>query len=256
MSPRWHTARRNNGKPLPVHIRSIARMTWALAALMLLAATPSWAQERKYPSDALCKKELLCRRCDGPSCMKVATPAPWPEVRLQESTVPFNIGSTFRVRFPKDPSEVVLVNGPGDATVRYGARRWISVQLLSAASAGLPQREGEHSSKSGELSYSDVPRILHMNTAEDAEPKNLNDRRIWRSALTSKNGLLANSTELIAAEKGPLTVYLSNGGVANTSASAWVVHRNLKDYVLLVQAKGFSFDDFRQVVASIDALRE
>ena len=239
-----------------MHIRSIARMTtWALAAMVLVTAAPSWAQESKYPSDALCKKELLCRRCDGPSCMKVATSVPWPDTRLEEGTVPFHLGSAFKVRFPKGPSEVKVLGG-GDLLVRYDAGRWISVQLLTAAKAGLPQREGDRAVKSGTLSYSDAPRILYMQTAEDVEPKDIQDRRIWRSALTSKNHLFANSTELMAAEKGPLTVYFSNGGVAETSGSAWLTHRNFKDSVLFVQANGFSFDDLKRVVASVDALRE
>jgi hypothetical protein len=235
-------------------VRSRPIIRSGIAALLSLAClAPAIAQQRAYPSDALCKREQLCRRCDGPSCMKVATSVAWPDTRLEDGTFPFYVASAFKVRFPKGPSEVVAMGGEGDLTARYGPGRFISVQVLTGAGAGLK----EHSdTRAAALSYADVPRILYTKTPVDPEPAVVNDRRIWRIALASKNHLFENTTELNVAERGPLTVYFSDAGVGGSTGTAYVVHRKVKDSVLLVQAKGFSFDDVRRVVGSIEALRE
>jgi hypothetical protein len=49
---------------------------------------------------------------------------------------------------------------------------------------------------------------------------------------------------------------MSDARVAGDTTVAYVTHKRIKDSYLQVQAKGFSFDDVRRVVGSIEALRE
>jgi hypothetical protein len=49
---------------------------------------------------------------------------------------------------------------------------------------------------------------------------------------------------------------MSDARVAGDTTVVYVTHKRLKDSYLHVQAKGFSFDDVRRVVGSIEALRE
>ena len=61
---------------------------------------------------------------------------------------------------------------------------------------------------------------------------------------------------MTVAERGALTAYMSDARVADNTTVAYVTHKRIKDSYLQVQAKGFSLDDVRRVVGSIEALRE
>ena len=73
-------------RPLPAAVRprAVRQLQFAKAigfvqlcfALWLPAPAP--ASEHAYPPDRMCEEEQLCRRCDGPACMKVAIEQPWP----------------------------------------------------------------------------------------------------------------------------------------------------------------------------------
>jgi hypothetical protein len=240
-----------------VHARSIGRsLTWgALVVLGFLTLTPVWAQDRTYPSDALCKREQRCRECSGSGCVKVATPAPWPEERVEEGTGPFIMGSLFKVMFPKGANQY-LVLADGDITAKYGPDRWVGIQVVTAAETHFPEREGQKNTRPNALAHADMPRILHSKTLDDAEPAHIEDRRIWRSAIMYKGVAFKEATQITAAERGALTAYLSDARIAGGTTVGYVTHRRLKDSYLLVQTKGFSFDDFRRVIGSIEALRE
>ena len=237
-----------------MHRRSIIRGgVTALFALTCLAS--AFAQQRTYPSDSLCKREQLCRYCNEPACMKVATPAAWPEGRVEEGTGPFIMGVLFKVLFPKGAS-AFLVLADGDMLVKYGSDRWIGVQVLTAAEAHRPQWDGQKSIRPNALTFADIPRIEYTKTPEDAEPSNVEDRRVWRYALTNKGRSFKSATQMIVVERGSLTAYLSDANLVDDTVVAYITHRRLKGSYLQVQAKGFSFDDIRNVVGSIEAMRE
>ena len=69
----------------------------SLLALSCATAPVSAQQFHSYPSDKLCKREQLCRGCNGPACMKVASTAPWPEERVEEQAKGFSLDDVRRV---------------------------------------------------------------------------------------------------------------------------------------------------------------
>jgi hypothetical protein len=239
-----------------VQARSIRKfITWGLLVLGSVALTPTWAQGRTYPSDTLCKREHRCRECNGPGCAKVATPAPWPEGRVEEGIGPFIMGALFKVTLPKGASQYIVL-ADGDITVDYGPDRWVGIQTVTAAETHFPLREGQKNTRPNALAHADIPRILYSKTLDDAEPAHIEDLRIWRSALMYKGSAFNEATQATVAERGSLTAYLSDARIANDTTVGYVTHKRLKDSYLLVQTKGFSFDDFRRVIGSIEALRE
>lgn len=219
------------------------------------AVVPVSAQEsRTYPSDNLCKREQMCRGCNGPACTKVAVPAKWPEERVEEGSGPFIVGAVFKVLLPKGPS-LYLVAADGAILAKYGPDRWMSLQVPTAAQAKRPKWDGR-STRPNALTFADIPAIQHWKTPEDAEPADMEDRRVWRYTLVSKSITFPGATQLTVAERGPLTAYMSDARVAGDTTVAYVTHKRLKDSYLHVQAKGFSVDDVLGVVGSIEALRE
>lgn len=227
----------------------------ALIAWGLLASTPAWSQARTHPSDALCKREQLCRGCNGAACMKVASPAAWPEERVEDGTAPVIVGAVFKVSLPPGAS-FFIVASDGAILAKYGPDRWFSLQVPTAARSQRPQWDGRHSGRPGALTFADIPRIQHWHTPEDTEPTHLEDRRVWRYALVGKGIAFKDATQLKVAENGALTAYLSDARVAGNTTVAYVTHQRLKDSYLHVQAQGFSMDDVRRVVGSIQAVRE
>ncbi|MCK6434220.1 MAG: hypothetical protein L6Q68_14495 [Aquabacterium sp.] len=232
-----------------------------LAAMAVAASITSGAASqsvRSYPADAMCAQEQLCRRCDGPACLKVASPAAWPEGVAGGTTTPFHLGP-FRLRLPADPQSIHVLGG-GDVIVRYAKDRWIGFSLQTATAAGLPLRDDPvpaiDKHPAGTLAFADVPRVIFTKTPDDAEPRQDDDRRIWRSALTSKHAALERTTEMSIATRGPLTLYLADGGVADLDGVAYVAHRSLRDGYLYVNARGFAFAEFRRVAGSIEHLKE
>ena len=220
------------------------------------AVVPASAQEsRSYPSDKLCMSEQLCRGCNGPACMKVASTAAWPEDRVEDGAGPFIVGSLFKVLLPKG-ANFFLVASDGAILAKYGPDRWIGLQVSTAAQAQRPKWDGRNSTRLNALTFSDIPSIQHWKTPEDPEPADMEDRRVWRYALVSKSIALKGATQLTVAERGSLTAYMSDAHVADNTTVAYVTHKRIKDSYLQVQAKGFSIDDVRRVVGSIESLRE
>ena len=226
-----------------------------LLALTCAVAPVSAQESRSYPSDKLCKSEQLCRGCNGPACMKVASTAAWPEERVEDGTGPFIVGSVFKVLLPKG-ANFFLVASDGAILAKYGPDRWIGLQVPTAAQAQRPKWNGRHGARPNALTFSDIPSIQHWKTPEDAEPADIEDRRLWRYALVSKSIAFKDATQLTVAERGSLTAYMSDARVADNTTVAYVTHKRIKDAYLQVQAKGFSADDVRRVVGSIEALRE
>jgi hypothetical protein len=190
-------------------------------------------------------------RCSGPACTKVATPVAWPDVRLADGTTPFTVQGAYTIRLPGSPLEFIL-NGDNGFIARYADRRWIGVQVLQAAIIGVPRRDGAADTRPGALGHADMPRILYTKTPADTEPTHPEDRDIWRLALAFKNSTFEKATQLNVAERGPLTVYFADSGVGDTTGEIQVVHRRTRDAHLFVQLKGFSFDDVRRIVGSIE----
>ena len=226
-----------------------------LLALSCAVAPVSAQESRSYPADKLCKREQLCRGCNGPACMKVASTATWPEERVEEGVGPFIVGSLFKVSLPKGAS-FFLVASDGAILAKYGPDRWVSLQVPTAAQAQRPQWDGRKSTRPNALTFADIPYIQHWKTPEDTEPADIEDRRVWRYALVSKSIAFPEATQLSVAERGSLTAYMSDARVASGTTVAYVTHKRIRDSYLQVQAKGFSFDDVRRVVGSIEALRE
>jgi hypothetical protein len=191
-------------------------------------------------------------RCSGPACSKVATSVAWPDVRLADGTTPFNVRGAYTIQLPEAPLEFIL-NGDNGFIARYADRRWIGVQVLQAASIGVPRRDGAADTRPGALALADMPRILYTKTPADTEPTHAEDRDLWRLALAFKNGTFENATQLNVAERGPLVAYFADSGVGDTTGEIEVVHRRTRDAYLFVQLKGFSFDDVRRIVGSIEA---
>ena len=52
------------------------------------------------------------------------------------------------------------------------------------------------------------------------------------------------------------SVYFADAGMADTSGDIEIVHRRIKDAYVFVQFKGFSFDDVRRVVGSLESTRD
>lgn len=190
-------------------------------------------------------------RCSGPACTKVATPVAWPDVRLTQGTTPFTVQGAYTIQLPGSPLEFIL-NSDNGFIARYADRRWIGVQVLQAAIIGVPRRDGAADTRPGALGHADMPRILYTKTPADTEPTHPEDRDIWRLALAFKNSTFENATQLNVAERGPLTVYFADSGVGTTTGEIQVVHRRTRDAYLFVQLKGFSFDDVRRIVGSIE----
>jgi hypothetical protein len=191
-------------------------------------------------------------RCTGSACSKVATPVAWPDVRLKDGTTPFNVQGAYTIQLPGAPLEFIL-NGDNGFIARYTDRRWIGVQVVQAPGIGVPRRDGAADTRPGALALADMPRILYTNTPADGEPTHAEDRDIWRLALAFKNGTFRNATQLNVAERGPLVAYFADGGVGDTTGEIQVVHRRTRDAYLFVQLQGFSFDDVRRIVGSVEA---
>ena len=236
--------------------RSIERLVpWGLIILGSVALTPTWAQSRTYPADALCKREHRCRECNGPGCAKVAIPAPWPEGRVDDGVGPFIIGALFQVTFPKGASKYIVL-ADGDIAAHYGPKRWVSVQVITAEETRVPQWESQKKARPNALANADIPLIMYSKTLDDAEPAHIEDRRIWRSALMFKGSAFNDATQVTVSQRGSLTAYLTDARVAGDTTVGYVTHKRLKDSYLHVQTEGFSFDEFRRIVGSIEALRE
>jgi hypothetical protein len=226
-----------------------------LLALSCAVAPVSAQESRSYPADKLCKREQLCRGCNGPACMKLASAATWPEERVEEGAGPFIVGSLFKVSLPKGAS-FFLVAADGAILAKYGPDRWVSLQVPTAAQAQRPQWDGRSSTRPNALTFADIPYIQHWKTPEDTEPADIEDRRVWRYALVSKSIAFPEATQLSVAERGSLTAYMSDARVASGTTVAYVTHKRIRDSYLHVQAKGFWFHDVRRIVGSIEALRE
>lgn len=168
---------------------------------------------------------------------------------------PFVVGTLFRVTVPSGAIKYTVL-ADGDVTVDYGSGRWLGLQVITAEESHVPRRDGQKSVRPGALANADIPRILYSKTLSDAEPTHIEDRRIWRSALMYKGSAFNLATQVTVAERGNLTAYLTDAPVADSTTVGYVTHRRLKDSYLHVQTKGFSFDEFRRVVGSIEALRE
>lgn len=236
--------------------RSIKRIvTCGLLTLAAVTLGPAWAQGRSVRSDALCKNEHRCLECSGIGCTQVATLAPWPEMRVDDGVGPFVFGAMFKATFPKGATQY-LVLADGDITVRYGPDRWVGIQVITAAKSHLPRLEDRKNSRPDALANADIPRILYTKTLQDAEPLHIEDRRIWRSALMYKGSAFRDATHVTVVERGSLTAYLTDARIAGDTTVAYVTHRRLRDSYLHVQTKGFSYDDHRRVIGSIEALRE
>ena len=225
---------------------STARSAIGAALLALACAAAAAAPE---PAD-----DNLPLPCEGAACAKVATPVPWPELRLEDPTTPFTVHGTFTFQLPKGPLEFLLQDNGFIA--RYADRRWIGVQVLTAAALGLPRRDGVEGGRSGALGLADMPRIAFTKAPADPEPSHAEDLQLWRIALVFKNSTFEKATQLQVAQRGPLTAYFADSGVGSTTGTLEVVHAAIKDSYLFVQFKGFSFDDVRRVVSSIDVRRK
>lgn len=219
------------------------------ASVLVLGVAASAGLQARTPTDN------LPLRCTGPGCGKIASVVAWPEERLDGGTVPFLVQGAFTVRLPKDPAEFVLHADSG-LTARYADGRWIGVQIMRATASKLLPAGTARDTRSDALSFSDLPRILYTKTPADSEPAHAQDRQLWRLALVHKNATLERATQVQVAERGPLTAYFADSGAAHTTGDLQVVHRRIKDSYLFVQVKGFSFDDVRRVVGSMEAKRE
>jgi hypothetical protein len=236
--------------------RSIQRLIpWGLIILGSVVLTPTWAQSRTYPADALCKRELRCRECDGAGCAKVATPAPWPEGRVDEGVGPFIMGAQFKITFPKGARRYILL-ADGDITVDYGPKQSVNVQVITAEEMRFPRWDRQKKARPDALATADIPRILYLKTLDDVEPTHAEDRRIWRSAIMFKGSAFKDATQVTVSEQGSLTAYLTDARVAGDTTVGYVTHKRIKDSYLHVQTEGFPFDEFRRIVGSIEALRE
>ena len=227
-------------------VRSTAKIAIGTALLALACAASAGAAQ---PPD-----DELPARCEGPACTKVATPVPWPDARLEDGTTPFTVHGSFTFQLPKGPLEFLLQDN--GFTARYSDRRWIGVQVLTAAAMGLPRRDGGEGGRPGALSLADMPRILFTKTPADPEPSDSEDLQLWRLALVFKNSTFEKAKQLQVTERGPLTAYFADSGVGSTTGDLEIVHAGIKDSYLFVQFKGFSFDDVRHVVGSIELRRK
>lgn len=165
------------------------------------------------------------------------------------------MGTLFKVTVPGGAIKYTVL-ADGDVTVDYGSDRWLGLQVITAEESQVPRREGQNSLRPGALVNADIPRILYSKTLNDAEPTHIEDRRIWRSALMYKGSAFNDSTQVTLAERGSLTAYLTDAMVAGNTTVGYVTHKRLRDSYLHVQTKGFTFDEFRRIVGSIEALRE
>lgn len=189
--------------------------------------------------------------------MKVAIPTPWPSGSDGELALPVHIGS-FKIRFPGVPESLLVLRG-GDVIARYGKERWIGASLRHASGSGLPERDGPQTptqARDGQLGFADIPRIMLTTTPFEVEPANHDDLRIWRSALTGKHDALLDTAAITMSTRGPLTLYLLDGGAPTGNGVAQLTHERVRDSYLYVSARGFTFDEFRRVAATIQPTRE
>lgn len=226
-----------------MHARSIGQMAWALIALAMFTAAPSWAQERKYPSDDLCKREELCRRCDGPSCMKVAPEAEWPANALTTGGI-YSLDA-FQILLPESPERIAHPSG-GGLFVRYAGKKAIAFEWIKLDQAPFLKKGG----RGGELAFSDIPRIQYTKTPADAEPPVLADKRIWRFALLSKDSGFSKAQRQFHSRRGPLTLYVREGADSENHAVAHLVNEKVRNAYLQITGFGFEFDEFLRILAT------
>lgn len=227
-----------------MHSQSTVRGAIFIALLALGSVASAWAQQFQYPSDILCKKEQLCRRCDGPSCTRVASEAQWPAEGLKAG-VTFSLDA-FRILLPESPERIAHPSG-GGLFVRYAGTKTIAFEWMKAEQALFLKKNAP-----GGLTYSDIPRIQFTKTPADTEPEGVGDKRIWRYALTLKDSGFSKSRHLLYAKRGPVTLYVRDGAVAETDAVAHLVHDKVKGAYLQITALGFEFDELMQILATID----
>ena len=225
-------------------MRRFSIVRGGIAALLALASlVPATAQQRTYPSDSLCKKEELCRRCDGPSCMKVAPEAAWPADALTMGGA-YSLDA-FQFLLPESPERIAYPSG-GGLFVRYPDKRAIAFEWIKAEQAPFLRKAGP----AGELVFSDIPRIQYTKTPADAEPQSLTDKRIWRFALLLKDSLFSKAQRQFHARRGPITMYVREGPDSENHAVAHLVHDQVKGAYLQVTGFGFEFDEVVKILAT------
>lgn len=215
----------------------------ALFALGCIASA-SAQQPGTYPSDALCKREQLCRRCDGPSCMKVAPEAPWPTDALSKGGA--YALDAFQILLPEAPERIAHPSG-GGLFVRYPGKKAIAFEWMKVDQVAALKKLGP----GGTLTFADVPRIQYTKTPADAEPQGLADKRLWRFALMLKDAGFSNTQRQFHARRGPVTLYVREGANAENHAVAHLVHDKAKNAYLQVSGFGFEFDEFVRILATV-----
>lgn len=226
----------------------------ALALGALVAPVAAAAAEPTYPVDRMCRVEELCRRCDGPACMKVAEEQPWPSERL-DSGLSFDI-SGIRLLLPAAPEKISIASD-GAVFVRYPGRKVLAIEQfkpaqfgLPAAPQGAPKAGGRQGG--GALTFADVPRILFTKTPADAEPPEVADRRIWRLALTGKHSAFALTERPFFFRRGPVTVFVRGGVARAADPVAYLVEEPFTGKYVTISAFQFEHDDFMRMLGSIE----
>jgi len=232
--------------------RLLAWIRWGLVATILtsggkfaIAAEPTSAKATK---DRLCKVEGLCRACPNAGCTMVVEEAAWPTNPLQAGLEIRNALATLVVPSP----EWIESDPKGGWLLRYsGPRKALTMDWMMAEAFGVPKAKARDASESApSLGFSDIPRIQFTQTVEDAEPKGEADRRIWRHGLMAKNIALQDAKQLFHAKRGSLSVWIADGGPGERTLNAYLVHSKQKDRYLHVQAFGFDFEEFKNILAS------
>lgn len=247
-------------RPLPAAVRprAVRQLQFAKAigfvqlcfALWLPAPAP--ASEHAYPPDRMCEEEQLCRRCDGPACMKVAIEQPWPAEYMADGLA-LELDN-FRLMLPPAAEKIVYFGGGGIA-VRYPGRKTITIEYERASQFGISVHQGKpatsHPGTASVLAFADTPRIQFTKTPDDAEPDDLADRRIWRLGLTLKDAAFAHTVSPFYAHRGSGTIFVRNGVSSPSDVTAHLVHASERDSYVTITSIGVARAEIVRVLGSI-----
>ena len=175
--------------------------------------------------------------CSGNDCDLVASPVQW--VSASRPTD----GQTVRIgRFAFTVPAGAEIRHSGDTLFLYyqsKTKRHLSFRLNTPADLSLSRNQLVT------MHYADVVTIQFTKTTKDAEPKQLVERNIWRSALHAKSIFLSPNKEAFYSQKNGKQVAF--GERPDGRLFCFVAHGKSPDAFVQIEAVGFTLNEIKQL---------
>ena len=222
------------------------RIFWFIAAVILiglgLSAQAQTSSAKPFEQDPLCFNEKLCKVvCDLPACQRRVPRELWSGV-LATGGLVLRL-TEARLLLPENP-EWFQIGRDSSVWVRYPGRKTITFDRMRAKVFGIQEYFGSDSG----IKFSDIPRIQFEEGFEAAEPLDLSSLRVWRHAMLFKKDGFRRAQRLFSTRRAGLSVYVEGELDGELNHVAWLVNESELNGYTMIQAKGFSFDEFLAVL--------